>query len=229
MKMKCMIVDDEELAIRVLKSYIDKVPFLELMATATSPMEAMETLRNAQIDLVFLDIEMPELTGLDLVRSLQDPPAFIFVTAYREYAADAFDLESVDYLLKPVSFPRFLRAVNKYRMQKRDMRLPVDTRIHLRADRKTYNVDIGSIQYIEGFKDYVRIYLGTGEMIIVKETMTALQEQLSPFAFIRCHKSYIVSSLQIRAFSTEFIEIGNKQIPIGRSYKTDVLDLLGQE
>lgn len=225
-QIRCMIIDDEELAIKVLKSYIERIPFLVLKASTTSPFEAIEILKNKEIDLVFLDIEMPDLTGVELINSLSYQPAFIFVTAYRKYAADAFELDSVDYLVKPVSFSRFLRAVNKYRTYNQVHQTENDPTIYLKADRKTYKVNIKSILYIEGLKDYVKMYLEGGEMIIVKETMISLIEKLHSYYFIRCHKSFIVSLTRIKAFSSEFVEIENRKIPIGRSYREEVLEQL---
>lgn len=223
MKIKCLIVDDEKLAIKVLKTYIDKVPFLELEASTTSPFEAMDILKKSAVDLVFLDIEMPDLTGLELVQSLEHKPAFIFVTAYREYAADAFDLDSVDYLVKPVSFPRFLKAVNKYRSLYESPAQDKFHEIRLRADRKTYKVAVQSILYIEGLKDYVKVFLNSGDMLIVKETMKLMEEKLQPYRFVRCHKSFIISIPHVKAFSAEQVEIGDRQLPVGRNFREAVV------
>jgi DNA-binding LytR/AlgR family response regulator len=225
-KVNCLLIDDEELAIRLLRSYVEKVPYLNLVDTAVSGFEAVDILNSKEIDLVFVDIEMPELSGMEFIRSLDRRPAFIFVTAYREYAADAFEIDAVDYLVKPVSFERFLKAVNKYIKIHPGKRETVTGQIQLRADRKTHQVKIDEIFYIEGLKDYVKIYFENREVLIIKETLSGLQKKLRPFAFIRCHKSYLVPISKIKAFNSEGIELGDKIIPIGRTYKENVLTIL---
>jgi len=226
-QVNCIILDDEDLAIRLLKSYIDKVPYLHLTGAVKSGFEAIDLLNSKEVDLVFVDIEMPELTGMEFIKSLNRKPAFIFVTAYREYAADAFELDAVDYLVKPVSFERFLKSVNKYFKSHQDHTEATSSpTLQLRADRKIHQVTIGDILYVEGLKDYVRIYLDNREVLIFKETLTSLQNKLMSAGFIRCHKSYLVPISKITAFNTEGIELGQKFIPIGRSYKEDVMKVL---
>ena len=226
-KIKCMVVDDEPLAIKVLKSYIDKVPFLDLSVETQSPFEAMEIIKEGAIDLVFLDIDMPELTGIELISSIDKRPSFIFVTAYREYAADAFDLDAMDYLLKPVSFPRFLKAVNKFEKGNKQIDISSkSTQIQLRADRKTHQVSTDSILFIEGLKDYIKVHLEGGGMLLVKETMSSIEASLKSYQFIRCHKSYIIPVTRVAAFTSDFLEIHGFEIPIGRSYKEQVAQRL---
>jgi len=226
-QVNCMIIDDEDLAIRLLKSYIEKVPYLHLAGAVKSGFDAIDLLHSKEVDLAFVDIEMPELTGMEFIKSLNRKPAFIFVTAYREYAADAFELDAVDYLLKPVSFERFLKSVNKYLKTDPDhAEALVSKALQLRADRKVHQVIIRDILYVEGLKDYVRIYLDSREILIFKETLTSLLNRLTPAGFIRCHKSYLVPVSKITAFNAEGIELGEKYIPIGRSYKEDVIKVL---
>lgn len=226
-QINCLILDDEDLAIRLLMSYIAKVPYLHLVEAVKSGFEAIDILNSKEVDLVFVDIEMPELTGMEFVKSLNRKPAFIFVTAYREYAADAFELDAMDYLVKPVSFERFLKSVNKYFKTHVEHAHTVPTStLQLRADRKIHQIAISDIVYMEGLKDYVKIYLDNREMLIFKETLASLQKKLAPSGFIRCHKSYLIPVSKIKAFNAEGIELGNKFIPIGRSYKEEVLKVL---
>lgn len=226
-QINCLILDDEDLAIRLLQSYVDKVPYLFLVAAVNSGFEAIDILNSNDIDLVFVDIEMPELNGMEFIRSLNRQPAFIFVTAYREYAADAFEIDAVDYLVKPVSFERFLKSVNKYlKIHNRKAETTKSPTIRLRADRKIHQITITKILYIEGFKDYIKIYFDNREMLIFKETLSALSNKLIPNGFIRCHKSYLIPVSKIKAFNAEGIELGDKLIPIGRSYKEEVLRML---
>ena len=227
-QINCLILDDEDLAIRLLRSYIDKVPYLRLVAAVNSGFEAIDILNSKEVDLVFVDIEMPELTGMEFIKSLNRKPAFIFVTAYREYAADAFELDALDYLVKPVSFDRFLRSVNKYFKTFPDQAdVLSSSTLQLRADRKIHQITISDILYVEGLKDYIKVFLDNREMLIFKETLTSLQKKLASSGFIRCHKSYLIPVAKIKAFNAEGIELGNQFIPIGRSYKDEVLKVLG--
>lgn len=223
----CMILDDEELAVRLLKSYVEKVPFLNLVAAVNSGFEAIEIMNSRHIDLILADIEMPELTGMEFIRSLDRKTAFIFVTAYREYAADAFEIDAIDYLVKPVSFDRFLKAVNKYMKSRPDKaEMVTSPMLQLRADRKIHQINIDDIAYVEGLKDYVKIYFDSRNMMIFKETLSSLQQKLTPHGFLRCHKSYLIPISKIRAFNTEGIEMKDVFIPVGRSYKEEVMRIL---
>jgi two-component system, LytTR family, response regulator len=223
----CMILDDEELAVRLLRSYVEKVPFLNLVAAVHSGFEAIEIINSRNIDLVLADIDMPEISGMEFIRSLDRKTAFIFVTAYREYAADAFEIDAIDYLVKPVSFDRFLKAVNKFLKSKTEK---VETgsipTLQLRADRKIYPINIADIAYVEGLKDYVKIYFDSRNMMIFKETLSSLQQKLTPHGFLRCHKSYLIPIAKIKAYNAEGIEMKDAFIPVGRSYKEEVLRIL---
>ena len=226
MNFACMIVDDEPLAIRVIAKHLEKIPDLHLKATAGNSFEAIEKLNHHKIDLIFLDIDMPELSGMDLIKSLQKKPRFIFTTAFREFAAEAFEVDAVDYLVKPVSFARFLKAVNKFKALTIDNSVEITPVIQVRADRKTHNISISSILFIEGLKDYIKIYNDQSEMFITHKTMTAMEKQLQPYGFIRCHKSWLVPVYRIKSFTVDFLVIGDKQIPIGKSYRKSVTGYL---
>ncbi len=234
MKTQCLIVDDEPLAIKVIESHIGKLPGLEVTGTCRNAVEAFDVLMKKPVDLVFLDVEMPEISGLDLLKSLKVRPAVIITTAYREFALDAYELDAIDYLLKPVSFERFFKAVSKYYYWKgsgsREVHGENDVSgssfIYVRSDRKVVKVMLSDILFIESLKDYVKIHLD-GEMIITKEKISHLEEKLPEKSFIRTHRSFIVAANKIRAFTAENIEIGNHEIPIGRTYKNSVFGFLG--
>lgn len=236
MKTKCLIVDDEPLAIKVIASYIDKIPSLVLSGSCHSAIEAMNKLLEQKVDLVFLDVEMPELSGIEMVRSLKNPPFIIFTTAYRNFALDAFELEAVDYLLKPISFERFFKAVNRYYQflknvptalrAKEESTVTAKPYLYVRADRKVLKILFEDIRYVESLKDYVKIYLAD-EVIVAKEKISTLENELPSNQFLRVHRSFIVSLAWIKAFNNEMIEINKMQIPIGRTYKNAVLNFLG--
>ncbi|HLF34723.1 MAG TPA: LytTR family DNA-binding domain-containing protein [Cyclobacteriaceae bacterium] len=227
MSIECLIVDDEPLAIRVIAKYLEKVPDLHLKATAYSAMETMSKLNQYEIDLVFLDIDMPEISGMDLIKSLSKKPSFIFVTAYREFAAEAFEVDAIDYLVKPVSFPRFLKAVNKFLLSVREKYAANENYLQIRSDRKTHKVYMRSILYIEGLKDYVKVHQENGEILITHKTMSGMENLLDGQGFIRCHKSYLVRISKIDVFTNEYLEISGKQIPIGRKYRKTAIENLG--
>ncbi len=236
MKTKCLIVDDEPLAIKVIESHIGKMPDLEVTATCRNAVEAFDVLMKKPVDLMFLDVEMPEITGLEFLKSLRNRPAVIITTAYREFALDAYESDAIDYLLKPVSFERFFKAVSRYyRWKGRDLpesgrvpgREPFDEAfIYVRADRKVVKIRLNDILFIESLKDYVKIHL-KDEMIITKEKISRLEEKLPGEKFIRTHRSFIVAADRIRAFTAETIEIGAHEIPVGRTYKNSVFGFLG--
>ena len=235
MKTRCLIVDDEPLALKVIESHISKVPNLELVDSCLNAVEALQVLLNGRIDLVFLDVEMPEISGVELLKSMKQGPAVIFTTAYRDFALDAFELDAIDYLLKPISFERFFKSVSKYFQWKGNRNQEIkgvpskemeDAFIYVRADRKVMKIPLTDILLIESLKDYVKIHL-PGETIITKEQISKLEEKLPGEQFIRTHRSFLVASKYIKAFTTETIEVENHEIPIGRTYKSSVLSFLG--
>lgn len=229
---KCLIVDDEPLAINIIKEYISQVPQLELVTTCPDAIQAFQALNEHAIDLLFLDIEMPHLNGINFIKSLANPPAIILTTAYRDYALESYEIDVIDYLLKPISFPRFFKAVTKYlKTTNQNTPLPQVTNsttrsgsIYVYSNKKNIKVYFDEILYIESIKDYVRIHT-TKKNIISKDTITNY-ETLLPSSFFRIHRSFIVNSAKISAFTPHDIEIGDKELPIGTSYKKKVMELL---
>lgn len=231
-----MIVDDEPLAIKVIEAHVGKIPSLEVIATCTNAVEAFDILMQQNIDLVFLDVEMPGITGIDLLKSLKKAPAIIITTAYRDFALDAYELDAIDYLLKPIAFDRFFKSVSKYYQwhssEKSEVKVSSDQRvtqdpfIYVRSDRKIVKVLMERIHFIESLKDYIKIHTEEG-MIITKEKISLLEKKLPDALFIRTHRSFLVSVNHIKSFNAEIIEVGNQEIPIGRTYKNAVLSFLG--
>lgn len=238
MKIKCLIVDDEPLAIKVIESHISKIPNLEWVGSCSNAVEAFDVFLNQKTDLVFLDVEMPEISGIDLLKSLKNPPAIIFTTAYRDFALDAYELDAIDYLLKPISFERFFKSVSKYYSWKGSENIEVknpntvgqneDAFVYVRSDRKVVKIFLKEIIFIESLKDYVKIHL-VDKVVITKEKISNLEDKLPGEQFIRTHRSFLVASKSIRAFTAETIDIENHEIPIGRTYKSSVLSFLGYQ
>lgn len=228
----CIAVDDEKLVLDLLVDNIRKVPFLRLVARCRNALEAAEALHKEKVDLIFLDIQMPGLNGLQFVRSLKQPPMVIFVTAYGEHAVEGFDLDAVDYLLKPVSFERFLKACNKaYEAfngrQKLQAREEQPGYFFVFVEYNQVKVTIADILYIEGMKDYVKIYMASSARpIITKMSMKNLEERLSGNRFLRIHKSYIVSADRVTAVKRDLVCIGNVELPVSETYKAGVDELL---
>ncbi|MBX2874448.1 MAG: LytTR family DNA-binding domain-containing protein [Saprospiraceae bacterium] len=237
-KVKCLIVDDEPLALQLIQAHIERLPQLEIVAACQNALEAFELLKKEQIDLVFLDIQMPVLTGIEFVKSLQHPPSIIFTTAYREYAVESYELEVVDYLLKPITFTRFFKAINKYLNQnqapppvhpsptpKTSTASTEDTFLYVNANKKRIKVWFQDVEYIESLKDYIRIHHASGS-ITTKEKISEFERKLPPF-FLRIHRSFIVNTQKITAYTAHDVEIKEKEIPIGGSYKKEVFEKLG--
>lgn len=236
MKTRCLIVDDEPLAIEVIKAHVNRLEELEVVATCTNAVQAFEILRQKPVDLLFLDIQMPRLTGIDFLRSITRPPKVIFTTAYRDYAIEAYELDVIDYLLKPISFERFLKAVNKYyhqlagentqTIQSNPPHTSTETSyIYVKADKKVQKIFLHEILYIESLKDYLRIHT-EHKKIITKESISHFEEKLPTGQFLRIHRSFIVHISKITAFSANSVEINDLELPLGRSYKNTVLKAL---
>lgn len=233
MKYTCIIVDDEPLALDVLERHIEKIPDLQLMKRCNSAFEAMEALHGEEVDIMFLDIQMPGLTGLDLLKNLKNPPIVIFTTAYSEYAVEGFELDALDYLMKPISFERFFKAVNKaiHHIQleendNHDGATPAEEGyIFVKADKKIVKVRLNDILYIEGLKDYVMIYTSE-QRIITLQTMKNLEDRLPASQFIRVHRSFIISIDKLKSVSGNFVEVKDKQIPLGKHYKDDFMKII---
>lgn len=230
MKTRCLIVDDEPLARQLVRSHLEQVARLELVATCKNALEAFEVLKTEQIDLIFLDIQMPMLTGIEFLKSLANPPKVIFTTAYREYALEGYELDVVDYLMKPIPFNRFFKAINKYFALVAVPETPLPPLsetpdfIYVKSNKKTYLLRFSEILYLESLKDYVRIHT-SDQRVVTKEKISEFEKQL-PDDFLRVHRSYIVNTAAITAFSSNEIEIRDIEIPIGISYKQQVLDRL---
>lgn len=231
LKYSCLIVEDEPLSAEILTDYIRQVPFLELRSVCADAIYAMEMLQKEKIDLLFLDIHLPKLKGMEFLESLRNPPRVIIVSAYKDYALNAFELNVVDYLLKPIRFSRFLKAVNKLDQQTDNKPLPAakETRertyFFFSVGKKKVKVFLDEILYIESLREYVRITTRE-KSILTKFQLSAIEELLSKNNFIRVHRSFIVAKDKISAFTATDVEINNKQIPIGRSYKELVIGLL---
>ena len=235
---KCIIVDDEPMARDVIRRYIEKVPLLQLVGECGNAIDAIVFLHNETVDLIFLDIRMPHLTGTDFVKSLRNIPKVIFTTAYKEYALDGFELDVVDYLLKPIRFDRFLRAVSKAFPQKKEELTGNSTSvavqdkkissgfIYLKADRKMIKLMLEDILYIESARDYLKVYTQHSS-IVTRQTISSIEAMLSDSEFIRIHRSYIVSIKKINSFTHETVEVGNKELPIGKFYLNSFLKLQG--
>ena len=228
MSYSCLIVDDEQLARQLLEEFVSKVPTLELKGMCKNPLEAMEILRSENIDILFLDIQMPELTGVEFVKTLQQKPAIIFTTAYSEYALEGYQLDVIDYLVKPFPLDRFIKAVNKATdfidLHRKAQNVHKDDTdfVLLHADHKIYKVHLNEIQYIEGLKEYVS-YFTKEKRIIVLQSLKSIEASLPSDKFIRVHRSYIVPINKIKTLDGNQVQIGDKLIPIGRSYKEEVM------
>ncbi|NEM99722.1 LytR/AlgR family response regulator transcription factor [Pontibacter burrus] len=235
MKIRCMIVDDEPLALDVLETYIARLDNLELVCRCNNAVEAYNCLQNEQIDLMFLDIQMPKLTGIDFLKSLPNPPKVVFTTAYRDYAVEGYELNALDYLLKPISFDRFLKTVAKLTPQENHLPAAAHTSepdykeafIYLKADKKMVKVMLSDILYIESLKDYIRVKTETKE-IISYQKISFLEEKLPSDKFLRIHRSFIIALDKVQAFSATAVDLGKTEIPIGRLYKNEVLQILGR-
>lgn len=230
---QCLIVDDEPVAREILENHLAKIGVVNVVASCKNALEAFNRINSEKIDLIFLDINMPEISGLSFAKSINRNIKIIFTTAYREYAVDGFDLQAVDYLLKPIPFDRLLQAINKYMGENS----PVETTsytelipeksdfIFVRSDRKMIKINFSEILFIESISDYLKIYL-QDKIVVTRETISGIEAKLPQKDFIRIHRSFLVSVVNIDSFTCEFVEIGKKQIPISRSYKQEVLKRL---
>jgi DNA-binding LytR/AlgR family response regulator len=236
MKIRCLLVDDEPPALKVLESHISQINGLEIVNQCKNALEALDVLSSKPVDLMFLDIKMPKILGTDFLKNLSQPPRVIFVTAYRDYAVDGYDLDAVDFLIKPVSFERFLKAITKVkRMMGQETAAPVNGNkinneafIYLKVDKAMHKVFIDDVLYIEGWKDYIKVFLATGKHLLVKQSISAMENLLSDHKFIRIHRSYIVSAEKITAYNALYVKVNTTEIPIGRLYKQAVMEILQQ-
>lgn len=232
MTLSCIIVDDEPLARDILEKYIMDCPMLDLHASCNSAFEAIEVLDKGGIQLVFLDINMPKLSGISMIRTLEDPPEIIFTTAYPEYAVEGFELDAVDYLVKPFSFERFMKSVNKaskrYEMQLKkagDTSVEDPSFLTIKADGKIYRLQMTEIVLLEALGDYVKIHTGSG-VITTHDTLKNLGRLLHEDQFMRVHRSYIIALDKIRFLEGNRLRIGEQDIPLGLSYRDHLIQYL---
>lgn len=229
-KFKCIAIDDEPLAIEVIKSHIEKLDVFNIVGTFKNAMEATQTLSKEKIDLIFLDIQMPGMKGTDFLKNMLTPPKAILTTAYREYALEGYELDVIDYLLKPISFERFYRAINKFLVVMGGEKtafptegmpeVPVQDFMYLNVNKKIYKIYFADIIYVESIRDYLTIHTST-EKLVVKHTLTALQEMLPAKEFFRIHRSFVVSLKHIKNFTANSVTLGITEIPIGKSFQND--------
>ncbi len=234
-EIRCIIVDDEPVAREILENHLSRIKAAVLVGSCRNAIEAFNIINEKAVDLVFLDINMPEISGLSFARSINRSIKVIFITAYREYAVDGFDLQAVDYLLKPVSFERFLQAIHKYineELPPLSGGTPVPSTdtpdcFFVRSERKMVKICPSDILYIESLGDYVRFHL-KDRNILTRETISATEQRLNPREFIRIHRSFIVSKIRIDSYTSEYVEVDKKQLTISRGYRDEVMGKLGE-
>jgi DNA-binding LytR/AlgR family response regulator len=241
-KIKCIIVDDEPLARDVLVNYAEQIDQLEVVASCGNALEAFEHIQRGNIQLVFLDIKMPKLNGLELIESIKNPPLVVFTTAYREFAIKAFDLDAIDYLLKPISLTRFLKTVskaNKYLIGQQteqsnegsatskgsQLTTSEQEFLYIKADRKVVKLDLSCVLYLESLNDKVTIHLAEKE-VVTTQRISYLLEKLPKQQFIRIHRSYIISLAHVAAYNNIMVEVKERELPIGRNYRSQALEAL---
>lgn len=235
---RCLIVDDEPMARQLLQEYVQKVPFLQLHATCASALEALQRLREVPIDLLFLDINMPEVSGISLLRTLAHPPKVVFTTAFSEYAVQGFELDAADYLLKPITFDRFLKAVSKATAQAPAPvtapaasvapAQPEQDSIFLREGTKVVRLTLSDILFVEGLKDYVSIHTRSQGRVVSLQRLKQLEEQLPACSFVRVHNSFIINVEQVDVLHRQKVKYGEKAIPVGETYRQRFLEFLKQ-
>ena len=234
MKLRCLLIDDEPPALKVLASHISNINGLEIVAQCKNAIEALDILEQKTVDIIFLDIKMPKIIGTEFLKSLSHPPKVIFVTAYREYAIEGFELDAVDYLVKPVSFERFVKAITKVKRfmgqetvsQGNDYKSNPEAFVYLKVDKNMNKVFINDIVYIESWKDYIKLFLTSGKNILVKQSISSMENMLSEHSFLRVHRSYMVSINKVLGYNNLSLQIDSKDIPIGRLYKQAVMQTL---
>lgn len=234
MKIKCLLVDDEPPALDLMTAYIERVGDLEIVGRCNNAIEAFGFMQKTKVDLLFLDIQMPKMTGLDLIRSLNDRPKIIIITAYREFAADGFDLDVLDYIVKPVSFERFLKAIGKYNQYNMLRQVEAQEKgpdafekayMYFKVNKQVKKVFLKDIIYIESVKDYVKI-VTTDKPLITYQRLSYMEEKLPENKFLRIHKSYIIAIDRISGYNNDLINIDGHELPLGRSYKQGFLKVV---
>lgn len=232
MTLNCLVVDDEPVARKGMASYVEQTPFLNLKGTCKSALEANDFLRNEDIDLLFLDIQMPDLTGIEFIESLKNPPAFIFTTAYRDYATEGFELDALDYLIKPISFQRFLKAANKARTHfelKNQKSQKTETaeagHFFIKSDGQYIKIQLDDVLYFESERDYIFIFTKQKRFLTLL-SLKQLEKELPPEKFIRVHRSFIVAIDQVEMMDGNLLKIKDRQIPVSRSMQEKVYKTL---
>lgn len=234
MKLRCLLIDDEPPALKVLSTYIAAINGLEIVGQCRNAIEALSILQQKAVDVIFLDIKMPRILGTEFLKNLSHPPKVIFVTAYREYAVDGFELDAVDYLVKPVSFERFFKAITKLNRMMGHETSAVATAetnssaafVYLKVDKDMKKVFVNEIDYLESWKDYVMVFLSDGKHFLVKQSISAMENLLSEHKFMRVHRSYMVSLSKVAGYNGLSVQLAQKEIPIGRLYKQTVMERL---
>ncbi|WP_066222368.1 LytR/AlgR family response regulator transcription factor [Formosa haliotis] len=223
MKIKCLIIDDESLAIKVIEDHLKNFDHIEIVATFNNPLKAYPIIEQEKIDVIFLDINMPQLSGFAFIENLSYKPLIVFTTAYREYAVKSFELNVLDYLVKPIPFNRFLKTINKVYQQvyvnnaTSELNLQQEPHIFLKVSKKLVKVNLNDILYVESLKDYIKVITNLGDYVVHK-SLTAISEELPQSNFLRVHRSYTISINKIKSVEGNTIEIANRKIPIGRNY-----------
>ena len=226
-KHRCYIIDDEPLAIDVIKQHISELEDFEIVGSTTNPVNGFTELQSKEVDLLFLDIRMPELSGLELIEALSKKPKIVITTAFREFALDGFELNVLDYLVKPIALPRFLKTIEKYLETKTSEVHQQQKFIYVQSDRKKIKVELDEILYLEGVKDYVKIVTAS-QKLLTKSSVGTFLKSLPGDQFVRVHKSYVVNLIHITAYTNHDVEIGDIEIPIGRSYKESFRTMINQ-
>jgi len=229
-KCKCIIIDDEPIAIKIIKEHLEQFDSIECVSSYTRALDAIEILNKEPIDLLFLDINMPEISGVEFLKTLKNPPKVIFTTAYRKFAVDAFELDAIDYLVKPISFERFLKSINKFlstyqlKSEAKEAENLKKDYIILKSDKKNYKIKFSDLLFIESLDNYIKVHTNDYS-IICYESLSGIEKDL-PDNIIRIHRSYVINLDKINVFTSSYIEIGDRRFTIGRNYKDEVLKCL---
>ena len=232
MKLRCLLIDDEPPALKVLQSHIAQIDGLEVVGSCGNAVEAINVLHQKTVDVMFLDIKMPKVLGTQFLRSLSYPPKVIFVTAYRDYAVEGFELDAVDYLVKPVSFERFLKAIDKLRRKESNGAVTEAKTyvgnpkafVYLKADKGMQKVFLNDVLYLESWGDYVKLFFENGKYLMIKQAISGIENLLSEHQFLRVHRSYIISLNKMSGYTSTCVKMNQTEIPIGRLYKQAVMN-----
>lgn len=224
MNIKCIIIDDDPLAIKIIEKYLSEFQNFNIIKTFNNPIAAITTIEKDDIDVIFLDIHLSKINGLEFVKTLDPKPNIVITTAYREYAVESYEIDVLDYLIKPIPFNRFLKAINKItqkvytqKSNEKDIELENESYIFLKVDKKLVKIKFNDIFYIESLKDYIKIFTGNGDYFVHK-SLTSITEELPKKNFIRIHRSYTIAIDKVVSVEGNLVEIASKKIPIGRKY-----------